>query len=1301
MREQEYLLHQITDRIRRSLELDEILSVTVREIRAFLQVDRVKIYRFDPDGSGQVVAESIQDRNLPSLLGLHFPAEDIPAQSRQQFIQCRTRIIVDVMRSRKSVHQLKNRNIGNRDSAEDIRYAPVDPCHVEYLLSMGVRASLTVPILYRNRLWGLLAVHHARSRHFCERELQIVQLLVDQVSIAIAQSDLLERARGQTQSEQTAEQISRLLHSPLEISAIRQSVLEETVKALQGCGGRLYLLPQPPRESASLYCYGHQPQLLSSDLEETTWWKGLIAAIEIRSQTMTSRNGSPVSWLDAYHAQEKESHPTSPIDEGRSHPCSPFEGQESDRTEARSANAIHSGMSDPYILDLSDLKLQHPSLKQAFGATPIRSILIVPLQYRHHYIGCLSVFRQGYQTEILWAGRSNLDRRNARPRQSFEIWREIKQDQYRSWSAEDLKLAQSLGLHLYMSVMQKRVEEMIRYQASHDTLTHLPNRLLFNEQLSLVLPLMRQQGEMLAVAFLDIDRFKAINASLGHETGDRLLQQVAERLRGCLREGDFLARWGGDEFIVLLRHLNCAEDVADLSKSMLDTLSQPFEIDRRELFVTASLGIAMAPYDGEETQTLLQNADTAMHWAKQEGKNHYRVYTPEMNRSAIEKLFLETELRKALLRDDLQLYYQPQVDLKTTEIVGVEALLRWQHSELGAIGPDRFIPLAEETGLIADIGEWVLRRACEQHQAWQAAGLTPLRMAVNLSAHQFQQPNLVEAIVSILDQTHIDPASLELELTESTVVRDIEYATTVLQKLQQMGIKIAMDDFGTGYSSLSAIKHLPLDTLKIDKSFVADLTDDPSDAAIAASVMALGKGLNLRVLAEGVETEEQLAFLRSIQCDLAQGYWFSRPRPAAEIEQLLREAKANRDRALKPDKPSGAIELVSKAMMPTPPQLWLHARELERVNQALRQEIRDREQVEIALRQQARREQLVAQIAQRIRESLDLSYILNTAVAEVRQFLGCDRVLLYRFFSDWSGVVEVESVAAEWTPILGTQIEDPCFRDHYVFQYREGRVKAIANIHKAGLDECHIDLLERFEVKANLVVPVLNGDRLWGLTIAHQCSHPRRWHPDEGRLLKQLSTQLAIAIQQGELYGQLESANRELHRLAHLDGLTRVANRRQFNLSLQREWKILAREQLPLSLIMCDVDFFKRYNDTYGHQAGDECLRRLAGVLRECAKRPADLVARYGGEEFAIILPNTPEAGAVQVAEEIRDRVAALHITHVNSPVSSQVTVSVGVAMTRPSPYSTSEALIAAADRALYQAKGQGRDRVVVDDFNT
>jgi diguanylate cyclase (GGDEF)-like protein len=1289
MREQEYLLHQITDRIRRSLELDEILSVTVREIRAFLQVDRVKIYRFEPDGSGEVVAESIQDRNLPSLLGLHFPAEDIPPQSRQQFIQCRTRVIVDVMRSRKSLHQLTPKDSSDRYSAEDIRYAPVDPCHVEYLLSMGVRASLTIPILYRNRLWGLLAVHHARSRHFCERELQIVQLLVDQVSIAIAQSDLLERARGQAKSEQTIEQISRLLHSPLDLNAIRQSVLEETVKALQGCGGRLYLLPHPPRESASLYCYGHQPQLLSRNLEETTWWKGLIAAIEIRSQNtqnIGSRERSPVTQLDPYDPQGKDS---------------PFYDPESDGTEARSLNPIPSGMSDPYILDLSDLKLQHPSLERAFSATPIRSISIVPLQYRHHYIGCLSVFRQGYQTEILWAGRSNRDGRNARPRQSFEIWRELKQDQYRPWSAEDIKLAQSLGLHLYMSVMQKRVEGMIRYQASHDTLTNLPNRLLFNEQLSLVLPLMRQQGEMLAVAFLDIDRFKAINASLGHETGDRLLQQVAERLRECLREEDFLARWGGDEFIVLLPHLNCAEDVADLSKSILDTLSQPFEIERRELFVTASLGIAMAPYDGEEAQTLLQNAETAMHRAKQEGKNHYRVYTPEMNRLAMEKLFLETELRKALSRHDLQLYYQPQVDLKTTEIVGVEALLRWQHPELGEIGPDRFIPLAEETGLIADLGEWVLRRACEQQQAWYAAGLTPLRMAVNLSAHQFQQPNLVEAIVGIIDQTQIDPASLELELTESTVVRDIEYATTVLQKLQQMGIKIAMDDFGTGYSSLSAIKHLPLDTLKIDKSFVADLTDDPSDAAIAASVMALGKGLNLRVLAEGVETEEQLAFLRSIQCDLAQGYWFSRPRPAVEIEQLLREAKASRDRASDRNEGAGAIELASKAMMPTPPQIWLHARELERVNQALRQEIRDREQVEIALRQQARREHLVAQIAQRIRESLDLSYILNTAVAEVRQFLGCDRVLLYRFNSDWSGVVEVESVAAEWTPILGTQIEDPCFRDHYVWQYREGRVKAIANIHKAGLGECHIDLLEQFQVKANLVVPVLNGDRLWGLTIAHQCSRQRRWHPDEGRLLKQLSTQLAIAIQQGELYGQLESANRELHRLAHLDGLTRVANRRQFDLSLQREWKILAREQMPLSLIMCDVDFFKRYNDTYGHQAGDECLRRLAGVLRECAKRPSDLVARYGGEEFAIILPNTPETGALRVAEEIRDRVAALHITHMNSPVSSYVTVSVGVATTRPSPYSASEALLAAADRALYQAKGQGRDRVVVDDPDT
>jgi diguanylate cyclase (GGDEF)-like protein len=522
-----------------------------------------------------------------------------------------------------------------------------------------------------------------------------------------------------------------------------------------------------------------------------------------------------------------------------------------------------------------------------FQGTSIRSILIIPLQYRHQCLGYLSIFRNGYDTEILWAGRCDSDERNFMPRQSFEAWREIKKEQIPQWSQDEIKLAQSIGIHLYMAVMQKRVESLLRHQAYHDRLTSLPNRLLFDEQLSLALANAYRQGEMLAVAFLDLDRFKIINDTLGHDVGDQILQQATQRMQKCLRQSDTIARWGGDEFTLLLPHIHQREDISSIARQILEILSAPFFIADRELYVTASLGIALAPYDGEDASELLKNADISMYHAKQQGRNNYQFYSPEMNTKGREQLELAGDLRKALSKNEFRLYYQPQVDLSTGEIVSMEALIRWQHPQLGIIPPNQFIPLAEETGLICPIGEWVIRTACIQHRAWRKAGFPPLRIAVNLSARQFQQQGLVKTIIKILNSTQVEPAYLELEITESIAMQDINLTIKVLQELRQMGIRIAMDDFGTGYSSLSTLKYFPLHTLKIDRSFIKDSIVNPSDAAIAKAVVALGKGLNLRILAEGVETKEQLAFLRSIGCDAAQGYFFSKPLPSEAAIQLL------------------------------------------------------------------------------------------------------------------------------------------------------------------------------------------------------------------------------------------------------------------------------------------------------------------------------------------------------------------------------------------------------------------------------
>jgi diguanylate cyclase (GGDEF)-like protein len=389
--------------------------------------------------------------------------------------------------------------------------------------------------------------------------------------------------------------------------------------------------------------------------------------------------------------------------------------------------------------------------------------------------------------------------------------------------------------------------------------------------------------------FLDLDRFKTINDTLGHAIGDQLLQGVSERLKYCLREGDTFARWGGDEFTLLLPQINDAEDAAKIAQRILEALKPAFNLEGHELYISSSIGIALYPQDGGDVQTLLRNADAALYRAKEHGRNNYRFYLPSMNSQASELLALENQLHQALEREEFVVYYQPQVNVKTGEITGMEALVRWQHPELGLVAPGTFIPLAEANGLIVPIGEWVLRTACAQNKAWQDAGFPPVRVAVNLSARQFQQPTLVAMVGQVLAETGLEARFLELEITETTIMQNVEFARTMLSDLQAMGVHISMDDFGTGYSSLSYLKKFPFHTIKIDQSFIRELTSAPQDTAIISAVNTLGYGLNLRVVAEGVETHEQLQLLRSLQCDEMQGYLFSRSLSVVDATKVLQK----------------------------------------------------------------------------------------------------------------------------------------------------------------------------------------------------------------------------------------------------------------------------------------------------------------------------------------------------------------------------------------------------------------------------
>ena len=434
---------------------------------------------------------------------------------------------------------------------------------------------------------------------------------------------------------------------------------------------------------------------------------------------------------------------------------------------------------------------------------------------------------------------------------------------------------------------QRHDRETIEFMAYYDLLTELPNRVLLNDRLTLALAQAKRNEEMLAVMFIDLDQFKTVNDTLGHDVGDILLQEVAIRLSSCLRKGDTIARWGGDEFTLLLPQAVTTEGVVKLAQRILQAFESPFDCAGHELHISCSIGIAIHPQDGSTFQTLFKNADTALYRAKEQGRNTYQLYSPAMHAQATARLKLENGLRQAIERQEFELHYQPQVHLESGRIVGVEALLRWHHPDLGLLTPNTFIAIAEDTGTIVPIGEWVLQAACQQLKQWHVAGVKSLRMAVNLSAKQFQQPNLLESVSQALAASGLESHALELEITESIAIRDVDRTSQQLHDLRKMGVHIAIDDFGTGYSSISYLRRFPFDTLKIDRSFIQDVSHNDSAAALAKAVVMLGRGLNLQLLAEGVETQAQLDFLRSLQCDLAQGYWFSKPLPAALLTALL------------------------------------------------------------------------------------------------------------------------------------------------------------------------------------------------------------------------------------------------------------------------------------------------------------------------------------------------------------------------------------------------------------------------------
>ncbi len=970
---------------------------------------------------------------------------------------------------------------------------------------------------------------------------------------------------------------------------------------------------------------------------------------------------------------------------------------------------------------------------------------------------------------------------------------------------------------------RKIVEEQLRTAAFYDRLTNLPNRLLFMERLQHTLSLTKRwEKYQFGVLFLDLDRFKVINESLGHSNGDELLVWMAAKIKSCLLPGDTVARIGGDEFAILLEDIEDINDTITVAKKIQAELKTPFCINGHEVFTTVSIGITVAG-GGEnieesyyqQPENFLRDADIAMYRSKSLGKARYEIFNPEMHSQAVALLKLEIDLRRAIERKEFILNYQPIVCLKTGELLGFEALIRWQHPERGFISPIEFIPVAEETGLIVPIGLWVLEESCQQMQFWQQ-NLTvnsSLTISVNLSVKQFDQSNqLVEQIKGILQKNQCPAANLKFEITETLLMENKDAANELLFQIKGLGIDLNMDDFGTGYSSLSYLHRFPIDTLKIDRAFINLMGNNAEDSAIVNTIITLAHNLDMTVTAEGVETVEQLMKLQLMSCDYGQGYYFSRPvnkEKATELiiqnnqfsntwqinwteEQLklsekikindhnqeLENTKKQLDQVIDQkiklaaelqnseqlyryviqtasegiwiinteskttfinEKMSEMLgytieEMVDKHLFDfmeqeaqilateylahriygmkeqhdfkfrckngDPAWAWLNTTPILDDNGkyagvlAMITDITERKKAEITLKQQTERERLITQITQKIRQSLDLETILNTTVAEVRQFLCTDRVVVYKFNPDWSGNIIIESVENSEFSILGRQIHDICFDERYVKMYKQGRIKAIVDIYTANIQPCHRNLLAQYQIRANLIVPIIQKDNLWGLLIAHHCTDVKNWQDFEIELLRQLATQLTIAIQQSELYQELQLANKELHRLATSDGLTKVANRRSFDQYLEQQWLQAKQTNQYISLILCDIDFFKLYNDTYGHQAGDECLQKVAKTINESARSENDLAARYGGEEFAIILPNTTPEEGILLAERIRSVLIQLQLPHKNSKISDYITLSMGVASIIPQDNLSSSMLIYKADQALYQAKSSGRNCV-------
>lgn len=721
-------------------------------------------------------------------------------------------------------------------------------------------------------------------------------------------------------------------------------------------------------------------------------------------------------------------------------------------------------------------------------------------------------------------------------KESDTFWQEL--NQHKSLAIREPKVKPN-HLDKNGTLSLKSVNQTISY----DRLTGLPSHDLLLEHIEQEIRFCHSKPDYnFAVLFVDVNRFKVINSSLGRIIGDRLLIAIAQRLKICLRTQDFIARMGNDEFVILLsnvEHLNYATNVAN---RIYHELSVTFNLGGYEVFIEANIGIAVGDREYDRAENLLRDAELALSNAKRQNRLPYEIFSQSMRGKALTLLQLENDLRGAIKRKEFILHYQPIISLISNKIQGFEVLVRWQHPHKGLVSPGEFIPLAEETGLIIPLGFWVLKEACLQMYNWQQqfTGLSQWKISVNIASKQLALPNFVAEVEKILAETKLDPHNLKLEITESSLVEDTQQTIAILKQLKSSGIEFSLDDFGTGYSSLSYLHQFPFDTLKIDRSFVNSIGDNIEKLGIVRAIVTLARNLGMDTIAEGIETVNQLTRLKALKCEYGQGYYLSKPLDKIVLENLI---------------------------------------------------------------------------------EADLAKPLKLESAGYRSLM-----------------------------------DDELAKEQLLFQIEQLRHE----LNEVKLEKIDLEIvLENATEHADLVESQLHNE-----------------------ICDRQKAQAALSL-----------ANRELEQLSVLDCLTQVANRRRFNDYLIQKWQELSQQESYLSLILCDIDYFKLYNDTYGHLVGDYCLQQVALAIECVMESIPGLVARYGGEEFGIILPNIDAPQALKIAEKIAVNVNNLHVTHQESIVSNYVTISLGVHSLIPDSESTPELLIALADKGLYQAKEAGRNR--------